>query len=214
MTLPPALGPHRIVPVVVLDDADRADDLGAALVEGGLPVAEVTLRSPGAADVLRAMADRSDLLVGAGTVLDADQVDLAHRCGARFVVSPGLSLGVVRRCLELGLPVLPGISSATDLIQARDLGLDTVKFFPAEMSGGLPAVQALAAAFVGMRFVPTGGITARTCPDYLAHPAVAAVGGSWMVAPELLEHRRWDIVTERCVAAVAAVPRAAMAAAG
>ena len=197
---------HRVVPVVVLDDPDRADALGAALVEGGLPVAEATFRTAGAAEVLRRLANHDDLVVGAGTVLTPEQVDLAHLAGARFVVSPGLSAGVVRRCQELGLPVIPGVSTATEIMQALDLGLDTVKFFPAEANGGLPAVKALAAAFPQVRFVPTGGITAESAPAYLAHPAVAAVGASWMVAPDLLAAGRWDEVVARCAALTGASP--------
>jgi len=198
------LGPHRVVPVVVLDDSARADDLGAALVEGGLPVAEVTFRTPGALAVLRRLAGRGDLVVGAGTVLTTEQVDLAHDAGARFVVSPGLSADVVRRCQELGLPVIPGVSTATEIMQALALGLGTVKFFPAEACGGLTTVAALAAAFPQVRFVPTGGITADRAAAYLSHPAVAAVGGSWMVAPDLLRAGRWDDVVARCAETVGA----------
>ena len=200
---------HRVVPVVVLDDPARADDLGAALVAGGLPVAEATFRTPEAAAVLRRLAQRGDLVVGAGTVLTAAQVDLAHDAGARFVVSPGLSAEVVRRCQALDLPVIPGVSTATEIMAALDLGLGTVKFFPAEASGGLPTVKALAAAFPHVRFVPTGGITAQSAPTYLAHPAVAAVGASWMVAPDLLAAGQWDEVAARCAATVAAVGPAA-----
>lgn len=203
MSLTEVLARHRVVPVVVLDDVDRADALGAALVTGGLPVAEVTFRSPAAAAVLRRLADRGDLAVGAGTVLTAEQVDLAHRSGARFVVSPGLSAEVIERCRVLGVPVLPGVSTASEIMQALDLGLDLVKFFPAEPSGGLPAIRALAAAFRQVRFVPTGGITAELAPSYLAHPAVAAVGGSWMVPPDLLAAGRWDEVSALCAATVA-----------
>jgi 2-dehydro-3-deoxyphosphogluconate aldolase/(4S)-4-hydroxy-2-oxoglutarate aldolase len=196
------LGGHRIVPVVVLDDVARADDLGAALVAGGLPVAEVTFRTPGAAAVLGRLAERGDLVVGAGTVLTGHQVDRAHDAGARFVVSPGLSADVVQRCRELALPVIPGVSTATEIMQALSLGLDTVKFFPAEAYGGLATVKALAAAFPQVRFVPTGGITAVSASTYLAHPAVVAIGGSWMVAPDLLCGARWDEVTARCTDAV------------
>ena len=199
------LGGHRVVPVVVLDDPDRADALGASLVAGGLPVAEATLRTPGAAEVLRRLARNPDLVVGAGTVLTPEQVDQAREAGARFIVSPGLSADVVRRCQEVGLPVVPGVSTATEVMQALALGLDTVKFFPAEANGGLPAVKALAAAFPQVRFVPTGGITAASAASYLAHPAVAAVGASWMVAPDLLAERRWDEVVARC-AALAGAP--------
>ncbi|MCO8276172.1 bifunctional 4-hydroxy-2-oxoglutarate aldolase/2-dehydro-3-deoxy-phosphogluconate aldolase [Actinoplanes sp. TRM 88003] len=193
---------HRVVPVVVLDDPEAADDLGAALVAGGLPVAEATFRTPQAALVLRRLAQREDLIVGAGTVLTARQVDRAHEAGARFVVSPGLSAEVVRRCQALGLPVIPGVSTASEIMAALDLGLDTVKFFPAEASGGLPTIKALYAAFPQVRFVPTGGITAESAPAYLAHPAIAAVGGSWMVAPDLLAAGKWDEVTARCAATV------------
>lgn len=196
------LGPHRVVPVVVLDDAGRAADLGDALKVGGLPVAEVTFRSPRAAGVLSTLAARGDLLVGAGTVLTAEQVDLAHVAGARFVVSPGVSAAVVRRCRELDLPVLPGVCTPADIMAALDLGLDTVKFFPAEPSGGLGMVDALAAAFPQVRFVPTGGIGPESAPAYLAHPAVAAIGGSWMVAPSLILAGRWDEVAARSAAAV------------
>jgi 2-dehydro-3-deoxyphosphogluconate aldolase / (4S)-4-hydroxy-2-oxoglutarate aldolase len=205
MTAGHVLEPHRIVPFVVLDDAGRADDLGAALAAGGIPVAEVTFRTAAAVDVLRTLAARGDLLVGAGTVLSAAQVDVAHDAGARFVVSPGLSADVVRRCRALGLTVLPGTSTASDLIHALDLGIDTVKFFPAEASGGLPMIDALAAAFIQVRFVPTGGITAESAPDYLAHPAVAAVGGSWMLPKDLVDQGRWDEVVARCAATVAAL---------
>jgi len=197
------LGGHRIVPVVVLDDPASADALGAALVEGGLPVAEATFRTPGAAAVLRRLAENADLVVGAGTVLTDRQVDQALEAGARFIVSPGLSAVVVRRCQEAGVPVVPGVATATEVMQALDLGLDTVKFFPAEANGGLPTIKALAAAFPQVRFVPTGGITADTAPAYLAHPSVAAVGGSWMVAGDLLAAGRWDEVAARCAASTA-----------
>ncbi|MBG0566676.1 bifunctional 4-hydroxy-2-oxoglutarate aldolase/2-dehydro-3-deoxy-phosphogluconate aldolase [Actinoplanes aureus] len=198
MSVTDVLQGHRVVPVVVLNDPASADDLGAALVAGGLPIAEATFRTPEAAQVLRRLAQRADLVVGAGTVISARQVDLAHEAGARFIVSPGLSAEVVRRCQALDLPVIPGVSTATEIIAALDLGLNTVKFFPAEACGGLPTVKALSAAFPQVRFVPTGGITAQNAPAYLAHPAVAAVGGSWMVAPDLLAAGKWDEVTARC----------------
>ncbi|HXH79962.1 bifunctional 4-hydroxy-2-oxoglutarate aldolase/2-dehydro-3-deoxy-phosphogluconate aldolase [Nocardioides sp.] len=191
---------HRVVPVVVLDDPDRADALGEALVRGGLPVAEATFRTPAAAEVLRRLAAHPDLVVGAGTVLTAEQVDQAREAGAQFIVSPGLSADVVRRCQELDLPVIPGISTATEVMQALALGLNTVKFFPAEANGGLPALKALSAAFPQVRFVPTGGITVDNASAYLAHPAVAAIGASWMVAPDLLTQGHWDEVVARCAA--------------
>ncbi|MEU8242523.1 bifunctional 4-hydroxy-2-oxoglutarate aldolase/2-dehydro-3-deoxy-phosphogluconate aldolase [Actinoplanes missouriensis] len=172
---------HAVVPVVVLDDPGRAAALGEALAGGGLPIAEVTLRTPGALAGIAAMAENPDLLVGAGTVLTAAQAEAAVEAGARFVVSPGLSRAVVERCRALGVPVLPGVATATEVLAAADLGLDAVKFFPAATSGGAPAVAALAAVFADMRFVPTGGITAANAGEYLALPSVLAVGGSWMV---------------------------------
>lgn len=201
------LGGHRVVPVVVLDDADKADALGAAMVAGGLPVAEATFRSPQAVAVLARLATNPDLIVGAGTVITAAQVDQAQHAGARFIVSPGLSPAVVRRCQRLDLPVFPGVSTPTEIIAALDLGVTTMKFFPAEANGGLATIKALAAAFPQVRFIPTGGITAATAPAYLDHPSVAAVGGSWMVAPGLLASGQWDEVSALCAAVPSAVPQ-------
>ena len=203
MNVTDVLGGHRIVPVVVLDDPDKADALGAALVQGGLPVAEATFRTPEAAAVLRRLAQNDDLVVGAGTVLTDRQVDEAIEAGAKFIVSPGLSAAVVRRCQEAGVPVIPGVATPSEIMLALDLGLDTVKIFPAEANGGLATIKALAAAFPQVRFMPTGGITVDTAPAYLAHPCVAAVGGSWMVAGDLLKAGRWDEVATRCAASTA-----------
>ena len=172
---------HRLVPVVVLDSAADAGPLAAALVAGGLPVAEVTFRTAAAADAIRVMADRGDVLVGAGTVLTPAQVDAAVAAGARFVVSPGTSRAVLERCAEHGVPALPGAVTATEVQAALELGLSTVKFFPAGTVGGPAAIAALAAPFGSVRFVPTGGVGAHNLADYLALPSVCAVGGSWMV---------------------------------
>ncbi|GAA2720270.1 bifunctional 4-hydroxy-2-oxoglutarate aldolase/2-dehydro-3-deoxy-phosphogluconate aldolase [Cellulomonas aerilata] len=171
----------RLVPVVVLDDAKDADPLAAALVAGGLPVAEVTFRTAAAQDSIRAMADRGDILLGAGTVLTPEQVDQAVAAGASYVVSPGLSRAVVERCQEKGVLALPGAVTATEIQAALELGLTTVKFFPAGTSGGAPAIAALAAPFGGVSFVPTGGVGPKNLHEYLAIASVAAVGGSWMV---------------------------------
>ena len=203
MNVTDVLGGHRIVPVVVLDDPDKADALGAALVQGGLPVAEATFRTPEAAAVLRRLAQNDDLVVGAGPVLTDRQVDQAIEAGAKFIVSPGLCAAVVRRCQAAGVPVIPGVATPSEIMLALDLGLDTVKFFPAEANGGLATIKALAAAFPQVRFMPTGGITVDTAPAYLAHPCVAAVGGSWMVAGDLLKAGRWDEVATRCAASTA-----------
>ncbi|MGY1632453.1 bifunctional 4-hydroxy-2-oxoglutarate aldolase/2-dehydro-3-deoxy-phosphogluconate aldolase [Geodermatophilus sp. SYSU D01186] len=176
-----ALGRARLVPVVVLDDAADAAPLAGALVDGGLPVAEVTFRTPAAADAIRAMTERGDVLVGAGTVLTPAQVDRAVAAGAGYVVSPGLSRAVVERCAEHGVLALPGAVTATEVQAAVELGLTAVKFFPAGTSGGPAAIRALAAPFGGVRFVPTGGVGPADVGDYLAVDAVLAVGGSWMV---------------------------------
>lgn len=181
MDLLARLAGHRLVPVVVLDDARVADSLAAALVDGGLPVAEVTFRTDAAEAAIAAMAARGDVLVGAGTVLTAEQVDRAVDAGARFVVSPGLSRAVVERCHERGVLALPGAVTATEVQAALELGVRAVKFFPAHASGGPAAIAALAAPFPGVRFVPTGGVGPANLREYLDLPAVAAVGGSWMV---------------------------------
>jgi 2-dehydro-3-deoxyphosphogluconate aldolase/(4S)-4-hydroxy-2-oxoglutarate aldolase len=172
---------------VVLDDAADADALAGALVAGGLPVAEVTFRTAAAQDSIRAMAARGDLLVGAGTVLTPAQVDQAVDAGATFVVSPGLSRSVVERCQERGVLALPGAVTATEVQAALELGLTTLKFFPAGTCGGAGAIKALAAPFGNVGFVPTGGIGPTNLAEYLAIPAVVAVGGSWMVPRDLIK---------------------------
>ena len=182
-----ALSAARLVPVVVLDDVAAADALAGALVAGGLPVAEVTFRTAAAAESIRVMAARGDILVGAGTVLTVAQVDQAVGAGASFVVSPGLSRAVVERCRELGVLAVPGAVTATEVQAALELGIHTVKFFPAGTSGGAAAIKALAAPFGDVRFVPTGGVGPKNLAEYLAISEVAAVGGSWMVPRDLVK---------------------------
>ncbi|MFD1505670.1 bifunctional 4-hydroxy-2-oxoglutarate aldolase/2-dehydro-3-deoxy-phosphogluconate aldolase [Georgenia yuyongxinii] len=197
------LGAARLVPIVVLDDPAQADPLAAALVAGGLPVAEVTFRTAAAEETIRAMAGRGDVLVGAGTVLTAAQVDRAVAAGATYVVSPGLSRAVVERCAEHGVLVLPGAVTATEVMAALELGLSTLKFFPAEASGGAAAIRALAAPFAQVRFIPTGGVSPRNLADYLALPSVVAVGGSWMVPDHLVTSGDFAGVTRLTSEAVA-----------
>jgi 2-dehydro-3-deoxyphosphogluconate aldolase / (4S)-4-hydroxy-2-oxoglutarate aldolase len=192
----------RVLPVVVLDDAAKAEPLAAALTEGGLPCAEVTFRTAAAAESIRIMATDPELLVGAGTVLTPAQVERAVDAGARFIVSPGFGPAVVRRSQELGVPVFPGVATATEIQMALDAGITTVKFFPAEQLGGVAMIKALAAPFRDVRFIPTGGVTTANLESYLAHPAVLAVGGTWMVAPDLLAAGDWAEVTRRTAAAV------------
>lgn len=187
--------PTRVLPVVVTDDPSTAGRLADAIVAGGLRVAEVTFRSAAAPQVLRAMACHPELLVGAGTVIDPDQVDEARSVGARFIVSPGLSVPVIERARKLGMLVIPGVATATEMTAALRMGLRLVKFFPAESAGGRATVKAFAAPFPTMRFIPTGGISVRELPDYLSMPSVAAVGGSWMVAPSLIKAGKFDEIT-------------------
>jgi 2-dehydro-3-deoxyphosphogluconate aldolase/(4S)-4-hydroxy-2-oxoglutarate aldolase len=206
------IGSLGLVPVVVIHDAADAPALMTALCDGGLPAAEFTFRTAGAADAIRAaLAARPDALVGAGTVTTPQQVDAAIDAGARFIVSPGLDEDVVRLAHDRGVVALPGCATATDLTRAQRLGLDTVKFFPAEAAGGIVMLRALAAPFPGLRFVPTGGIDAATMDQYLADPRVLAVGGSWMVRADLLRARDWLAVTALTRNAVRAVHRFALA---
>jgi 2-dehydro-3-deoxyphosphogluconate aldolase/(4S)-4-hydroxy-2-oxoglutarate aldolase len=193
----------RLLPVVVLDDAAAAEPLGAALKAGGLPVAEVTFRTPAAEEALRRMAADPELFIGAGTVVRAEQVDRAVAAGARFIVSPGLSTTVVRRAQELDVPVFPGVSTPSEIMAALDLGLSTVKLFPAESLGGVATVRALSAPFPQVTFIPTGGVKAEQLVSYLEVPSVVAIGGSWMVAPSLVSAGNFDEITRLTVEAVA-----------
>lgn len=192
-----------IVPVVVINRADRAQALGEALVAGGIPVAEVTFRTSAAAEAIRRMSATPDLLVGAGTVLTVDQVDRAVEAGARFIVSPGFSAAVVRRAQQHGLPVYPGTVTPTEIMAALDLGLTTLKFFPATTYGGAAALKALGAPFPQVRFIPTGGVSAANLGDYLSLPNVAAVGGSWMVPVDAIDAGDTATIVRLCAEAVA-----------
>lgn len=192
----------RVVPVVVLQDAARAADLGHALVAGNLPIAEVTFRTEAAEESIRAMSDNVDLFVGAGTVISPEQVDIAVDAGAQFIVSPGFLPSVVERCHARGVPAVPGIVTATEMMMALAAGVTTVKFFPASTSGGADAIKALAGPFGHARFIPTGGITTRNLEEYLSIPAVVAVGGSWMVPKDAIAAGDFDTVTSLCAEAV------------
>jgi len=194
---------RRVIPVVTRLEQDRVRDLVRALKRAGLPLVELTLRTESSAAVLRALAADDELLVGAGTVIRAEQVDLAMEAGARFVVTPGFSHEVMQRCREVAMAVIPGVATATDIIAALDHGCDVMKFFPAEPSGGTTALRALEGPFPDVRFVPTGGVNAANAGNYLRLRSVAAVGGSWMVAPGLLDAREFDTVTRLTAEAVA-----------
>jgi 2-dehydro-3-deoxyphosphogluconate aldolase/(4S)-4-hydroxy-2-oxoglutarate aldolase len=181
----------KVIPVVALERAADAPRLADALAAGGLPCAEITFRTAAAADAIRALAGRADFSVGAGTVLDLEQARRAADSGARFVVSPGMNPKVVRFCRDNGIPVLPGVCTPSDITLAYEMGLELLKFFPAEAMGGLKTLDALAGPFPMMRFVPTGGIDPRNLCDYLRHPRVAACGGSWMVKAGLIAEGRF-----------------------
>jgi 2-dehydro-3-deoxyphosphogluconate aldolase/(4S)-4-hydroxy-2-oxoglutarate aldolase len=178
------IGSLGVLPVVVLDDPARGVGIAQALAAGGLPCAEITLRTAGAADAIRAIAEAvPEVLVGAGTVVDPEQVDLAVASGARFLVSPGLDADIVRRAQEAGVPLIPGVATPSEALAALRWGIRVVKLFPAALLGGVPAVQALASVFPALRFIPTGGVRPADVPGYLAEPSVLAVGGSWLAPP-------------------------------
>ena len=185
---------YRIVPVVVLNDAANAAGLGDALVAGGLPVAEVTFRTAAAADSIKVLAKRDDILVGAGTVRSVAQVEQAVDAGAKFLVSPGLRADIVKRAQELGVPVLPGAVTPTEILAAEELGLKTVKFFPANVYGGAAAIKALSAPYGDISFIPTGGVSAANLGEFLALPCIPAVGGSWMVPAKAVDAGEFDKV--------------------
>ena len=170
-----------VIPVLVIEQDIDPVALAEALVEGGLPVIEVTLRTPNALSAMRAMARVEGAIVGAGTVLNDAMLGIAIDAGARFVVSPGLTDPLARAAIASGIPFLPGVATAGDIMRGLDLGLERFKFFPAEAVGGLPALKALAGPFGDIRFCPTGGIRSDNAASWLAHPAVLCVGGSWIL---------------------------------
>ena len=203
VTTPSLLARCPVVPVVVLDHPDQAVPLGEALLAGWIDVVEITLRTDAGLAAIHRLAALPEMHVGAGSVLVPDQADRVVDAGARFVVSPGLSVDVVQRCRDLGVPALPGVASASELMTATALGLSEVKFFPAGLLGGPAGIRALAAPFTRMAFMPSGGVKAENMADYLAVPAVPAVSGSWMVEPALLRAGDWAEVTARSADAVA-----------
>lgn len=183
-----AIGKIGIVPVIKIEDAKNAVPLCRALKNGGLPVAEITFRTAAAEEAIRLVSEQlPEVLVGAGTVLTTEQVDKAVAAGAKFIVSPGLNPKIVKYCVEHGIPITPGCANPSDLEQAIELGLDVVKFFPAEAAGGLAMIKAMSAPYGSLKFMPTGGIDAKNLNDYLSFGKILACGGSWMVKPELIE---------------------------
>ena len=200
------IGKIGIVPVVALDRAEDALPLGKALMIGGIPCAEVTFRTAAAKESISIMTSNfPDMLVGAGTVLTCKQVDEAVAAGAKFIVSPGLNPEVVKYCVDKGIPVTPGVATPSEVEQAIGLGLDVVKFFPAEAAGGLPMIKAMSAPYTSMKFMPTGGINKDNIATYLAFNKVLACGGSFMVDKKLIAAGRFDEVTRLSREAVDAV---------
>lgn len=182
-----------VVPVVVLEDEKAAVPLAKALVQGGLPCAEVTFRTEAAAESIRLMSEAyPDMLVGAGTVLTTEQVDLAVKSGAKFIVSPGFDPEVVDYCLEKNIPVLPGCITPSEVAQAVKRGLKVVKFFPAEQAGGIAMIKAMAAPYYNVKFMPTGGISPKNLKDYLSCDKILCCGGSWMVKGDMVKNGEFD----------------------
>lgn len=197
----------KIIPVVAIDAVKDALPLADALIAGGLPVAEITYRTAAAADVIRLLRrERPDMLVGAGTVLTAEQVASAKGSGAQFAVSPGVNPAVVQAAQAAGLPFGPGVMTPSDIEVALGLGLRVMKFFPAEPMGGLKTLKSIAAPYMhlGVRFIPLGGVSVDNVAAYLKDPAVMAVGGTWLAKKEDIAGGRWDVIRENCVKAMAA----------
>lgn len=195
-----------IVPVVVLQDAKDAEPLAKALIEGGLPVAEVTFRTDAAEESIRIMSQAyPDMLTGAGTVLTVEQVDRAVKAGAQFIVSPGFDPDIVDYCLEKNIPVFPGTVTPTEAAQAVKRGLKVVKFFPAEQFGGVATIKAIAAPYTQLKFMPTGGVNAKNLRTYLECSKVLACGGSWMVKGDLIKAGDFDKIREMTAEAAALV---------
>ena len=197
---------HRLVPVIVIDDAGNAPDLGRALAAGGLPCAEVTFRTAGAREALARLAGECpDVLAGAGTVLTPAQAKDARDAGARFIVAPGFSPAVVDYCLEHEIPVFPGIATPTDIEAALSRGLKVLKFFPAEPLGGVAYLKAISAPYASVEFMPTGGVTVQNVASYLALPRVVACGGSWMAPSDWIAGGDFERITDEVRQAVVAV---------
>lgn len=183
---------QRIIPVLVVAEIEAAKPLAAALVEGGLPIMEMTMRTPRALDIARAMAEVDGAVIGVGTVLNADRCNAAIDAGAAFIVSPGFDEGVINSASRRHTPVIPGVATISELQRAWNAGLRVVKFFPAAIAGGPAAVRAYASVIPDIQFMPTGGVNIKNIADYLAVDAVIACGGSWIAPPELIEKRRFD----------------------
>lgn len=185
----------KVVPVVAIESVDDAERLADALTAGGIPCAEITLRTEAGMAAIEALSKRSDFLVGAGTVNNAEQAASVMEAGAKFIVAPGFNPRTVAWCVENKAPIFPGTSSPTDLEQALEFGLDVVKFFPAEAMGGVKTLKAFHGPYRSIRFMPTGGVSMSNLADYLSLPYVIACGGSWMAKSNLIAEGRFDEIT-------------------
>lgn len=204
-----SLGRLGVVPVVKIDQAKQGPALARALAEGGLPCAEITFRTDAAEEAIRLMcAAQPEMLVGAGTVLSVAQAEQSASAGARFIVSPGFDPKVVDWCLKHDLPVVPGIATPTEALMALDRGLHVLKFFPCEALGGIPMLEAISVALVGVRFIPTGGISVSNMSAYLALPMVHAVAGSWLAPSKMISAGAFDQITRLASEAVGMVREA------
>lgn len=195
----------KIIPVIAIKDADDAVALGQTLMDNGMPSAEITFRTPAAAESIRRLREAfPEMIIGAGTVLTTAQVDQAIEAGVDFIVSPGLNPRIVQYCQAHGVPIIPGVNNPSLVEQAMELGLHTLKFFPAEPSGGLGMLKAMSAVYP-VSFMPTGGISPSNVKDYLALPAVFACGGTWMVPTNLIDNREWQKIGALAKEAMAAL---------
>ena len=201
-----SLGSLAIVPVVQIEHAEDAVNLGKALIDGGLPVAEITFRTESAVEAIRSIAESlPEVILGAGTVLSVTQAEKAVNAGARFIVAPGFNPKVVDWCLGQGVPVIPGVATPTEIEMALDKGLVVLKFFPSQALGGIEMLKAVAAPYGNVRFIPTGGINAENLADYLRQPMVFACGGSWFVKPNLISNKNFSEITRLTMEAVSIV---------
>ena len=183
----------KVIPVIAIDRAEDIIPLGKALAENGLPAAEITFRSDAAAEAIRLLREaQPEMLIGAGTVLNREQAIAAKEAGATFVVSPGFNPNTVKACQELGIEIVPGVNNPSAVEAAIEMGVSTLKFFPAEASGGINMLKSLLAPYTQIQFMPTGGINVKNINDYLAIDRVFACGGTWMVDKKLINEGRWD----------------------
>ena len=192
-----------VIPVIAIEDAEKAVPLARALVKGGLPAAEVTFRTAAAEEAIRRIAaEVPEMLVGAGTVLTREQADRAIAAGSQFIVSPGFNPDITRYVIEKGVAMMPGTATPGEMEQAMSMGLDVVKFFPAEQNGGVAKLKALAGPYGNLRWMPTGGVNTKNMMDYLSFDRIIACGGTWMVKKDLIEGEKWDEITRICKEAV------------